>query len=84
MTTQTYCQSCGMPITGSEFQGTEVDGSLTGTYCTYCYQKGAFVQDLTMEEMVEVCVPHMVKAGMPEKQARAMLASTLPNLARWK
>lgn len=84
MNSDIYCQSCGMPITDSQLQGTRSDGSHTKEYCTYCYQKGSFVQDVTMDEMLEICVPHMVKAGMPEEQARTLLASTLPNLARWK
>ena len=84
MDSQTYCQSCGMPITDSQLQGTTADGSKSEDYCTYCYQKGAFVQDVTMDEMVEICVPHMINAGMPEPEARTLLANTLPNLARWK
>ena len=53
-------------------------------FCTYCYQKGAFVQDVTLDEMIEICVPHLVDSGMPEKDARKLMANTLPNLSRWK
>jgi len=79
----TFCQSCGMPITEDPLKGTEKDGALTSEFCTYCYQKGAFTQNVTMEEMIEVCVPHMVDSGMAASEARALLENTLPNLARW-
>nr|WP_093470970.1 zinc ribbon domain-containing protein [Paenibacillus popilliae] len=45
---------------------------------------GAFKQpDMTMEEMIEVCVPFVVKNGMEEQAARSMLRSYLPTLKRW-
>lgn len=84
MNTQIFCQSCGMPVTDNQLKGTQADGSPTDEFCTYCYQKGSFVQDVSMDEMIEICVPHMVDSGMPEKEARTLLASTLPNLSRWK
>ena len=84
MTAPSFCQSCGMPVSEKELMGTENDGSLTGEYCTYCYQKGAFVQDVTMEEMIEACVPYMVASGMPEEEARTLMKTTLPTLSRWK
>ncbi|MDY0163400.1 zinc ribbon domain-containing protein [Desulfobotulus sp.] len=83
MMNPTFCQSCGMPITEDPLKGTEKDGALTSEFCTYCYQKGAFTQNVTMEEMIEVCVPHMVDSGMAASEARALLENTLPNLARW-
>lgn len=79
-----YCQSCGMPITGAELQGTNSDGALTEDYCTYCYQQGSFVQNVSMEEMIEACVPHMISSGMEEARARDLLEKTLPTLTRWK
>jgi len=75
-----------MPLGEDEsLLGTNQDGSRNQDYCTYCYQKGAFSSDETMEEMLESCIPHMVSEdGMNETQARALLAETLPNLKRWK
>ena len=84
MTPQSYCQSCSMPICKEELKGTRADGAPSDDFCTYCYQKGAFVQDVTMAQMIEICVPHMVNSGMPEKEARTLLETTLPNLARWR
>lgn len=34
-------------------KGTERDGSTCEEYCAFCYQRGAFVRELTMEELVE-------------------------------
>lgn len=42
------CQSCGMPLETPEQMGTESDGSITRKYCTYCYQNGAFTNDITL------------------------------------
>ncbi|WP_321415445.1 zinc ribbon domain-containing protein [uncultured Desulfobacter sp.] len=84
MNTQHFCQSCGMPVTEDSLKGTLEDGSPSDEFCTYCYQKGAFTQDVTMDEMIEICVPHLVDSGMPETDARKLMANTLPNLSRWK
>ena len=50
-----FCQSCGMPLTKPEDLGTQADGTLSDTYCTYCYQNGTFTgSDTTLEEMIEI------------------------------
>ena len=78
------CQSCAMPMgMADEMYGTNKDGSKSQDYCRFCYQDGEFLEDVTMEEMIEVCVPHMVDSGMAASEARALLENTLPNLARW-
>ena len=51
---QRFCQSCGMPLT-EEVLGTNADGSKNEEYCMYCYKDGKFLQDCTMEEMIEHC-----------------------------
>jgi len=79
-----YCQSCGMPLTEEEFITNE-DDSANQEYCKYCYADGNFINpDLTMEEMIEVCVPFMVEKGMSEVEARKMMQDFLPKLKRWK
>ena len=84
METSHFCQSCGMPMGESGLKGTEQDGSLSEAFCTYCYQGGSFTQDVTLEEMITTCVPHLVASGMGEAQARSLLETTLPQLSRWK
>lgn len=81
----TYCQSCSMPLT-DEIQGTNADGSKSADYCSYCYDKGAFTGEMTMDEMIDFCVPHMVQGnpGMTEEAARSSMQGFFPQLKRWK
>ncbi len=51
---QRFCQSCGMPLT-EDVLGTNADGTKNEDYCMYCYKDGKFLQDCTMEEMIEHC-----------------------------
>lgn len=85
MVNEKYCQSCGMPMGQTdEHYGTEADGSKSTDYCGYCYDKGAFTGDCTMEQMIEICVPHVVQnAGMSEQAARDMMKQHFPMLKRW-
>lgn len=84
------CQSCGMPIYEDSEKGTEGDGSLSKEYCTYCYQHGHFLQNVTMEGMVEHNLQFLEQwnesAGlhMTEEEARESLLQFLPSLSRWK
>lgn len=82
-----FCQSCGMPMNGNEnLFATNADGSKNEDYCIYCYKDGAFTADITMNEMIEFCVPHVVKnnTGMTEEEARQMMQAFFPELKRWE
>lgn len=82
-----YCQSCGMPMGSTdEMYGTNEDGSKSEDYCKYCYDKGAFTADCTMEEMIDFCVKPMVDASpdMTEEKARGMMQEFFPVLKRWR
>ena len=83
-----YCQSCAMPMGATdEMYGTNADGGKSKDYCKYCFEKGAFTYaNATMDEMIEVCVPHMVSAnsGMNSDDARKMMHTFFPTLKRWK
>lgn len=81
---QLFCQSCGMPMEDEKLLGTNEDLTQNPEYCTYCYQEGKFTSDITMDQMIEICIPHMVKEGMVEQEARTMISGLLPNLKRWK
>ena len=85
MNEQTFCQSCAMPLT-DDLRGTEADGSPSPHYCKYCYDKGKFTQDMTMEEMIDFCAVTMAKAnpGMTEEQAKTQMQTFFPKLLRWK
>jgi hypothetical protein len=80
-----FCQSCGMPMSRAEDFARGVDGYRINDYCTFCYDAGGFTEpSLTMRQMVEKCVPMMVRGGMPEMQARGLVESVLPRLRRWQ
>ena len=83
---QNNCQSCGMPMGSDDsMYGTNSDGSKSSDYCSYCYDNGAFTTNSTMEEMIDICVPHVLSAtGMSEYDARKMMLDFLPSLKRWK
>ena len=81
------CQCCGMPMGDSkELYGTNADGSGNSEYCKYCYQNGRLLFEGTMDEMVEICVPILVKEdpAMTEEAARNMMAELLPTLKHWR
>lgn len=79
------CQSCGMPMDESMF-GSEADRSQSADYCHYCYRDGAFVDDVDLDGMIDVCVPHMLEAmpRLSKERAVEMLRGYLPQLKRWK
>lgn len=81
-----YCQSCAMPMDKEDLYGTNKDGNKNNEYCIYCFKDGAFTADISMEAMINFCVPHMVNAnkGMSEDKAREMMNEIFPKLKRWK
>lgn len=80
------CQSCAMPLAHPAQLGTEADGSPSPDYCAHCYQRGRFVGEMTMEEMMAFCLPHTLRAnpGLTEEQAKAWMRQTFPRLKRWR
>ncbi len=79
------CQSCAMPMEKEEMFGKNADGTKNSEYCTYCYPNGEFHNaNESFEEMVETCVPFMMKEDFTEEQAREYLKTNLKNLKRWK
>jgi len=86
MEQKNLCQSCGIPMQHDPRQGgTNSDGSKNGTYCSYCYQNGAFVDGCTtVEEKIEKNIKIAVGMNMPEDKARELATSVLPTLERWK
>lgn len=81
-----YCQSCSMPMGAPEDYGTEKDGAQSAKFCKYCYDKGAFTWDCTLEQMINECVGHMCKdhPEMTEQGVRELLEKVMPNLDRWR
>ncbi|MCL2102604.1 MAG: zinc ribbon domain-containing protein [Syntrophorhabdaceae bacterium] len=83
---ESYCQSCGMPMGAtSEMYGSNSDGSKSEDYCGYCFENGAFTKKCSMDEMIEICVPHMTSAtDYSEDEARKIMREFFPTLKRWK
>ena len=76
------CQCCGMPLE-DELISRNQDGTLNEDYCKWCYANGTYTYS-DMDELINVCIPHMVKEGFSEEQARAYMKEMLPKLDYWK
>ena len=76
------CQCCGMPLEDAII-GKNEDGTLNEDYCQWCYADGAYTYS-DMNELIDVCVQHMVNESFTEEQARAYLKQLLPTLDYWK
>lgn len=79
---QLICQCCGMPLDDTII-GTDNDGSLNEDYCKWCYADGQYTYS-DMNELIDVCVGHMVNEAFTEEQARAYMKQVLPQLDYWK
>ena len=84
------CQSCGMSLERDSDRGTEAGGTRSREYCIFCYQRGAFCQDLTLEGMIEHNLKFLIQWNrdnglhLSEEEARAGLRAFLPILKRWR
>ena len=76
------CQCCGMPLEDAIISR-NADGTLNEDYCKWCYADGTYTYG-DMDQLIDVCVPNMVKEGFTEEQARAYMRQTLPGLDYWK
>ncbi len=69
-----------------ELYGTESDGTKSRDYCKFCYMDGKFTNNCTMDEMIEICVPFMVKncPNYTPSDARELMEEVFPKLKRWQ
>lgn len=85
-----FCQCCGMPLQAMSDHGTEADGTASADYCAYCYKDGAFTQECTMEEMIQLCAQfheefkHEDGRSYTREEAVAGMRQFFPNLKRWQ
>jgi hypothetical protein len=79
------CQSCGMPLKKDPAKGgTEMNGSKSLKYCSYCYQQGSFTQpSFTAEDMQAFSKSKMQEMGFPGFLA-GLFTKGIPRLDRWK
>ena len=76
------CQCCGMPLE-DELISRDKDGSLNENYCKWCYADGTYTYS-NMDDLIDVCVKHMVNESFTEEQARGYMKQLLPQLDYWK
>ena len=76
------CQCCGMPLE-DEIISHNKDGSLNEDYCKWCYADGTYTYN-DMDELIDVCIPNMIKEGFKEEEARKYMKENLPHLDYWK
>ena len=79
---QLVCQCCGMPLEDAIISR-EQDGTRNEEFCKWCYADGTFTYS-DMDDLIDVCVPHMANQGFSEGQARAYMKEMLPKLDYWK
>ncbi len=79
---QLICQCCGMPLE-DQIIGRNKDGSLNEDYCKWCYADGTYTYS-NMDDLIEVCVGHMVNETFSKEEARAYMKQMLPKLDYWK
>ena len=79
------CQSCGMPLDKDENGGgSNMDGSRSTLYCSYCYKDGMFLHpDFSAQDMQKHCIEQLSKRGMPRFMAW-IFTRGIPGLDRWK
>lgn len=80
---QLICQCCGMPINEDSIIGHNSDGTLNEDYCKWCYADGTYTYG-NMDDLIDVCVKHMVSESVNEEQARSYMKELLPKLDYWK
>ena len=80
---QLRCQCCGMPLTEDDIISKEADGSFNEDYCKWCYAEGTYTYS-DMNDLIDVCVAHMVGENFTEEQAREYMKQMLPTLDYWK
>ena len=79
-----YCESCGMYLTPDDC-GTDADGGRNDHYCKWCYDRGDYTYETTMEAMIEDCAPRLAKnEGMTLDEAVSLMGAVLPQLERWR
>ena len=79
---QLICQCCGMPMDDSII-GRDKDGAFNEDYCKWWYADGEYTYS-NMDDLLDVCVGHMVNDAFSEEQARSYLKEMLPKLEYWK
>ena len=63
--------------------GTNLDGSKSDDYCSYCFEEGEFTQpDFSAKDMQKLCTEKMNDMGIPSLFSW-ILTRKIPKLKRW-
>jgi len=79
-----------MPLKDEKDMGTNKEGSGNNDFCINCYKDGSYVEDVTMDEMIEISIGHIKESGIldgqgvDEEQMREFMGSFYPSLKRWQ
>jgi hypothetical protein len=79
------CQSCGMPLKKDKMGGgTNIDGSKSILYCSYCYVHGRFqnIEIDTPKKMQAFIKGKLKDVGFPGFVAD-LITLNIPKLKRW-
>lgn len=79
------CQSCGMPLKKDKMGGgTNIDGSKSILYCSYCYVNGRFqnIEIDTPKKMQAFIKGKLKDVGFPGFVAD-LITLNIPKLKRW-
>ena len=79
------CQSCGMPLKRDQKGGgSNADGSISKTYCSYCFVNGEFTNTGNdVLEFQEYCKHKMIEGGH-NKFISWLFTRGMKRLDRWK
>ena len=72
------CQCCGMPLEDTSISK-ELDGFFNEEYCKWCYADGEYMYH-NMDDLIDVCVGHMVNEAFTPEQVRSYMKAMPPNL----
>lgn len=78
-----------MPLS-KDLLGTNADGSMNEDYCIYCFDKGVFTFNGTMEEMADHCSQFVSEYNkhsgnnLSREAYRDELCKFYPTLKRWR
>lgn len=84
------CQSCGMDLRQIEDFGTNSNEGVHTDYCKFCFKKGSFTHQRTLDEMVESNLKFLDEYNKEKglsftpEQARKELKAHLSTLKRWR
>ena len=81
-----FCQGCMLPLDHELFKkGTEANGADNDTYCSFCYENGAFTNpEITTAKEMQEFVKQILKEKGIGRFKRWFYTCSIPQLKRWK